>query len=88
MNKNEIIENVSSVTCAKSEAKDAVEMFIKTIKEALKSGDRVTISELGSFYVKFKKARKGRNPMTGEIIDIAPRKVVKFTPSPKLNDIL
>ena len=88
MNKNEIIESVSSVTCAKSEAKDAVEMFIKTIKDALKSGDRVTISELGSFYVKFKKARKGRNPLTGEVIDIAPKKVVKFTPSPKFNDIL
>ena len=42
MNKNEIIENVSSVTCAKTEARDAVEKFISTIKEALKNGERVT----------------------------------------------
>ena len=85
MNKNEIIENVAKVTCAKTEAKESVEMFIQTIKKALKKGERVTISELGSFYVKFRKARTGRNPLTGESIDIPPRKVVKFTPSPKLN---
>lgn len=88
MNKNEIIEQVSKVTCAKTEAKDAVEMFIKTIKESLKRGERVTISELGAFHVKFRKARKGRNPKTGQIIDIPPKKVVKFTASSKLNNIL
>ena len=85
MNKNEIIESVAAVTCAKTEAKDSVEMFIKTVKDALKNGDRVTISDFGTFYVKFRKARKGRNPKTGEIIDIPPQKVVKFTPAPKLN---
>jgi len=88
MNKNEIIEKVSAVTCAKTEAKDSVETLIKTVKEALKKGERVTISEFGSFYVKFKKASKGRNPRTGEIIDIPPKKVVKFIPSPKLNEDL
>ena len=86
MNKNEIIENVSKVTCAKTEAGDAVNMFIKTIKKALKRDERVTISEFGTFYVKFVKARKGRNPRTGEIIDIPPKKVVKFKTSPKFNE--
>jgi len=85
MNKNELIENVATVTCAKTEAKDSVEMFIKTVKDALKNGERVTISDFGTFYVKFRKARKGRNPRTGEIIDISPHKVVKFIPAPKLN---
>jgi DNA-binding protein HU-beta len=88
MNKNEIIEQVARVTCAKTEAKDSVEMFIQTVKDALKSGERVTISEFGTFHVKFRKARKGRNPKTGEIIDIPPQKVVKFTPAPKLNSEL
>lgn len=88
MNKNEIIDSVSKVTCAKTEAKDSVEMFMRTIKDALKNNERVTISEFGSFYVKFRKARKGRNLKTGEIIDIPPQKVVKFTPSPKLNQEL
>lgn len=85
MNKSEIIESVASVTCAKTEAKDSVEMLIKTIKEALKNGERVTISDFGTFSVKFRNARKGRNPKTGEIIDIQPQKVVKFIPSPNLN---
>lgn len=85
MNKNEIIESVAKVTCAKTEAKDSVEMFIKTVKDALKNGERVTISDFGTFYIKFRNARRGRNPKTGEIIDIPPRKVVKFTPAPKLN---
>ncbi|MFH1416031.1 MAG: HU family DNA-binding protein [Elusimicrobiota bacterium] len=85
MNKNDIIESVSAVTCAKTEAKESVEMFINTIKEALKNGERVTISDFGTFYVKFRKARKGRNPRTGEVIDIPPQKVVKFTPAPKMN---
>ncbi len=85
MNKNDIIESVANVTCAKTEAKDSVEMFIKTVKEALKNGERVTISDFGTFYVKFRKARIGRNPRTGETIDIHPQKVVKFTPAPKLN---
>jgi nucleoid DNA-binding protein len=88
MNKNDIIGKVSDVTCAKTEAKDAVETFIKSVKDALISGDKVTISDFGSFYVKFRKARKGRNPKTGEIIDIAPQKVIKFKPSPNLNEEL
>ncbi len=88
MNKNEIIESVSKITCAKTEAKDAVEVFIQTIKDALKRGERVTISEFGTFYIKFKKSRKGRNPLTGETIDIAPKRVIKFIPSPKLNRTL
>ena len=86
MNKNEIIENVSKVTCAKTEARDAVNMVIETIKKALKRGERVTISEFGTFYVKFMKARKWRNPKTGEIIDILPKKVIKFKISPKFNE--
>lgn len=85
MNKNDIIASVANVTCARMEAKDSVETLINTIKEALKNGERVTISDFGTFFVKFRKARKGRNPKTGEIIDIPPRKVVKFTPAPKLN---
>lgn len=88
MNKSEIIEKVSRVTCAKTEAKDSVETLIKTVKDALKNGERVTISEFGTFQVKFRKTRKGRNPRTGEEIDIPPKKVVKFKPSPKFNNEL
>ena len=76
------------VTCAKTEAKDAVEAFLRTVKDALRNSESVTISDFGTFRVKFQKGRQGRNPKTGETIDIPPRKVVKFTPSPKLNEQL
>ena len=85
MNKNDLIEKVSEVTCAKTEAQDAVNTLFEALRDALASGERVTISNFGSFYVKFQKARTGRNPKTGETIDIPPRKVVKFAPSPALN---
>ena len=88
MNKNSIVEKVARVTCAKTEARDAVEEFIRAVKDGLKSGDKVTVSDFGTFQVKFKKGRLGRNPKTGEQIDIPPRKVVKFTPSPKFNEQL
>ncbi|NLB35072.1 MAG: HU family DNA-binding protein [Elusimicrobia bacterium] len=85
MNKTDLIEKVSEVTCAKTEAQDAVNSLFEAISDALSAGERVTISNFGSFYVRFQKARTGRNPKTGETIDIPPRKVVKFTPSPALN---
>ncbi|MDA3792296.1 MAG: HU family DNA-binding protein [Elusimicrobia bacterium] len=88
MNKSEIIEKVSNVTCAKIEAADAVEALFESIKDALEIGERVTVSGFGSFYVQFRKAKKGRNPQTGERIDIPPKKVIKFKPSPQLNDKL
>ncbi|MEA3507035.1 MAG: HU family DNA-binding protein [Elusimicrobiota bacterium] len=87
MNKSELIDRVAGVTCAKIEAADAVEALFDSVKGALSTGERVTISGFGSFYVQFRKAKKGRNPQTGEIIDIPPKKVIKFKPSPKLNDI-
>lgn len=88
MNKNDLIEKVSEVTCAKTEAQDAVNALIEAIKSGLISGERVTISGFGSFSVKFQKARTGRNPRTGDTIDILPRKVVRFSPSPSFNEEL
>ena len=88
MNKSDIIAEVEKVTCASIEAKDAVEQFINSIKIALERGERITISEFGSFTTVVRKARKGRNPATGEDMVIPPVKKVKFIPSPKLNDRL
>ncbi len=86
MNKSDIINKVSKVTCANIEARDAVEEFLSAIKESLQREERVTISNFGSFYVVFRKARRGVNPQTGEKKDIPPKKVVKFKPSPGLNN--
>ena len=81
MNKYDIIEEVSKVTCAKKEARDAVNKTIATIIDALKKGDRISLMGLGTFSVGTRKARIGRNPKTGETVHIPTRRVLRFTPS-------
>ena len=81
MNKYDIIEEVNKVTCAKIEARDAVNKMIDTIIKALKRGEKVSIMGLGSFNVRTRKARIGRNPKTGEVINIPARRILKFIPS-------
>ncbi len=63
------------------QAEKAFSSLIEGIKESLKNGKRVTFSGFGSFEVKKTKARKGRNPKTGEPISIPGKKKIKFNPS-------
>ncbi len=65
----------------KPEAIKAVETLIELIKRRLESGEDVLISSFGKFNVKDKRARRGRNPHTGEELILAPRRVVTFRPS-------
>ncbi len=85
MNKSDLIEEVAKVTCAKQEAKDAVNALFSVIKQALGKNDRVGISGFGTFSVRARKARMGRNPRTGQPIKISAKRVVKFKPA---NEIL
>lgn len=68
----------------KREAKDMVEGFFDTIREALEAGESVKLSGFGNFQLRDKPQRPGRNPKTGEIIPIAARRVVTFHASQKL----
>lgn len=70
------------------QAQKAYMAMLGGIKEALRSGDHVTFSGFGSFEVKTRAERKGRNPKTGEVIPIPPKKRVKFTPSRELKKAL
>ncbi len=70
-----------SEVLSKAEAVEAVETVIEIIKETLENGENVLISGFGKFTVKDKKARRGRNPHTGEDLILAPRRVVTFKPS-------
>ena len=63
------------------EASRLVDRILDFIKDGLKTGDRVQISGFGTFLVRNKKERKGRNPQTGEEMIILPRKSVVFRPS-------
>ncbi len=70
-----------SEVLTKAEAVEAVETVIEIVKQTLENGENVLISGFGKFTVKDKRARRGRNPHTGEDLILAPRRVVTFKPS-------
>ena len=86
MNKAELIEAVAKNTCTKAEGAAAVNTVFDTIAKALKKGDSVTLVGFGTFSVKKRKARIGRNPQTGKEIKIAAKKVPAFKPGKELKD--
>jgi len=73
---------------SRKRAAELVNAAFEIIKKALERGDQVLISGFGKFKVKFKWARKGRNPKTGERIVLESRRIVNFQCSPKLRDKL
>ena len=89
MTKAELIDSISSKTdLPKGSAERVVNTIFDDIVEALKSGDKVNISGFGTFQVSNRKARTGRNPKTGEAIEIAASRSAKFKPGKLLKDSL
>jgi DNA-binding protein HU-beta len=86
MNKGELINEVAKVVSTKKEAQEAVDCVLLSITEAMKTGDTVTLVGFGTFKVVERKARKGRNPQTGEEIDIKASKAPKFTAGKALKE--
>jgi integration host factor subunit alpha len=87
MTKQEIVSTVyEKLGFSKRGSSDIVEHFFSIIKKSLSEGENIKISGLGNFVVKEKKARKGRNPQTGEEIQISPRRVLNFRLSQVLKD--
>ena len=80
MNKGDLVNQVAKVTSTKKEAQAAVDSVFSTITKALKKKDTVTLVGFGTFKVDRRKARKGRNPQTGEEIKIKAKRVPKFVP--------
>jgi integration host factor subunit alpha len=72
----------------KRESKEFVEQFFETVKGALEEGKSVKLSGFGSFGLRDKPARPGRNPKTGEEIPITARRVVTFKASQKLKEVI
>ena len=66
---------------SKKEASEIIEVVLNAIKGVLQQGQSVKIAGFGNFIVRKKRARKGRNPKTGQEIGITPRTVVTFRPS-------
>ncbi|WP_027417483.1 HU family DNA-binding protein [Aneurinibacillus terranovensis] len=87
MNKTELIAKVSEVAeLTKKDATKAVDAVFDAITEALKTGDKVQLIGFGNFEVRERAARKGRNPQTGEEIEIAASKVPAFKPGKALKE--
>ncbi len=86
MNKGDLINEVAKVVSTKKEAQAAVDCVLSNITEALRNKETVQIAGFGSFKVSKREARKGRNPQTGEEIDIEARMVPKFVPGKALKN--
>lgn len=86
MNKGDLIKEVAKVLNTKKEAQGAVESIISSITTALGKGDTVTLTGFGTFKVAKRKARKGRNPQTGEEIKIKASKVPTFSSGKTLKE--
>ena len=82
MTKADIVEALyTKVGFSKKEAADLVELVFDTLKQQLSEGQKIKISGFGNFVVRDKNKRVGRNPQTGESIEISARRVLTFRPS-------
>ena len=82
MTKADIVEKIyQQLGFSKKEAADIVEFMFSVMKKTLKQGEKIKISGFGNFVVREKMARVGRNPQTGQTIEISARRVLTFKPS-------
>lgn len=79
MTKKELVEKIAQKTeLTKTAAEKAIKAFEEAVKESLKSNDSVRLVGFGTFEVAQRNERKGRNPQTGQVINIPARKVPRF----------
>ncbi len=89
MTKSDLIDKIASEAgLSKADAGRALEALLDSIRKALKKNQKVTLVGFGTFSVSKRKARKGRNPRTGQEIRIPATKVPKFTPGKGLKDAI
>lgn len=81
MTKKDLIEIVAKKSnLTNKAARDAVQTMLNTIRDSLKRGEKVVLTGFGTFSIRSRAARTGRNPKTGEKITLAARKAPGFTP--------
>ena len=86
MTKADLVAKVAETGMTKKEAAEAVDTVIAAVTKALSKGEKVSLVGFGSFSVKKRKARTGRNPQTGEAIKIKAKKVPVFSAGKALKD--
>lgn len=83
--KKELIELVAKKANLTNKAsKEAIRVFLNAIRDSLKRDEKVVLTGFGTFSLRTRKTRKGRNPKTGETITIAARRAPGFTPGKSL----
>ena len=89
MTKADIVETIyEKVGFSRKESAEIVDLVFDLIKGTLEKGDKIKISGFGNFVVREKRPRKGRNPQTGDEIQISARRVLTFKPSQVLRKAL
>jgi DNA-binding protein HU-beta len=86
MVKADLISKVAEIGITKKQSGEVVDAFVAAIKGALAKGDKVSLVGFGTFSVKDRAAREGRNPRTGKKIKIPKKKVPSFRPGKELKD--
>ena len=87
MNKTELVAAIAEkAELSKKDAEKALKAFTETVAEQLKNGDKIQLVGFGTFEVRHRAARKGRNPQTGAEIEIPASKVPAFKPGKALKD--
>ncbi len=89
MNKTELVSSVAEIAgVSKKDTEQVLNAFFSTVQETLKQDDKVQLPGFGTFEVRERAARTGRNPHTGETIEIAAAKVPAFKPGKALKDAI
>ena len=89
MTKADLIEEISRETqMTRKDSEMIIEAILASVVRALRRGDKVEIRGFGSFRTRQRQPRIGRNPKTGERVDVAARRVPHFKPSKELNDLV
>ncbi|WP_107497716.1 HU family DNA-binding protein [Thalassobius sp. I31.1] len=89
MKKSELIAAIAKAgQTSNADAERSLIVLADVVRTALESGQKVTLPEIGTFSTKERKARKGRNPRTGEAIDVPAKTVAHFKPTPSLADLI
>lgn len=87
MNKTELIKSIATkAELSNKAAGAALEAFISSVTDALKTGDKVSLLGFGTFEVRTRPARTGKNPRTGEAVEVAEKKVPAFKAGKALKD--
>ena len=85
MIRSDLIKKIAKTrNISKQEAEDIVDAFLNTLKVTLENGEEIELRKFGSFRIREQGPRPGRNPKTGEEVEIPARKTVYFKPSKKL----